>query len=423
MATSFPVPTSGTVGHLHEIARRFQALEYVHLPEDLEAAVSELSNIAEELQQSEAALRWKEQQLEEALEEAQAQRLRYQELFYFAPDGYVVTDTDALIQEANHAAMGLLRTSKRFLKDKPLPFFVAADWRPDFYARLGKLRRGRSVGHWETCLQSPNCEPTFVDLSVTPIVAEGDQLAGYRWILRDITRLKQAQQQAMQTERLATIGQTVAALAHESRNALQRSQAYLAILGIRLQGQQDNLDILNRIQHAQNDLQQLFEDLRIFAAPLKLDRHDCDLAEVWREAWDDLGSLRNGREASLREDIGAVDVHCQASAFHLKQVFRNILENALGATSGAAVIVIQCADATIDTHPALRIAVRDNGPGFPAERRDKVFEPFFTTKERGTGLGLPICKRIVEAHVGRIEIGQHEGPGAEIVITLPRKMA
>jgi signal transduction histidine kinase len=80
--------------------------------------------------------------------------------------------------------------------------------------------------------------------------------------------------------------------------------------------------------------------------------------------------------------------------------------------------VVCCARAAPADAPALRVSVRDNGPGLTAEQRRLIFEPFYTTKARGMGLGMAIAKRIVEAHGGRIEVGA--GPGAEIVLTLPR---
>jgi two-component system sensor kinase FixL len=74
----------------------------------------------------------------------------------------------------------------------------------------------------------------------------------------------------------------------------------------------------------------------------------------------------------------------------------------------------------IEHCPAVRVVVRDNGPGLTREQRERLFEPFFTTKSRGTGLGMAICKRIVDAHGGRIEVGSTNGTGAEIVLILPQ---
>jgi signal transduction histidine kinase len=230
--------------------------------------------------------------------------------------------------------------------------------------------------------------------------------------------LLEAQKKALQAERLAAIGQMVTGLAHESRNALQRADACAERLRWRLQDQPEALDLLARIRQAQDDLRRLFDDVREYAAPIRLEPEVCDLAEVWREAWADLAPLRLGREAELREETGGEPWRCVASPFHLKQVFRNLLDNALSAAGGPVRIVIRASAAELAGGQAVRVAVRDSGPGFSAEQRQRVFEPFYTTKVRGTGLGLAICKRIVEAHGGRIELGA-AGPGAEVVLTLP----
>ena len=122
----------------------------------------------------------------------------------------------------------------------------------------------------------------------------------------------------------------------------------------------------------------------------------------------------------LREESGGLDLRGAVDPSRLEQVFRNILENSLAACRDPVEITIRCTPAEIDGHPALRVAVRDHGPGLGPEQRQRLFEPFYTTKTKGTGLGLSIAKRIVEAHGGRIAVGEGGGPGAEILLTLPR---
>jgi PAS domain S-box-containing protein len=229
--------------------------------------------------------------------------------------------------------------------------------------------------------------------------------------------LREAQEKSLRAERLAAIGQMAAGLAHESRNALQRSQACLSVLAMRLQAQPEELELLTRMQRAQDDLHRLYEDVREYAAPVHLECRPCRLAALWRAAWDELAGQRTDQPAELGEDLGGVDWECLADPFQLKQVFRNLLENALAA--GSTRVDVRCSSAPLDGRPAVRIAVRDNGPGFSPEHRQRLFEPFHTTKVRGTGLGLAICKRVVEAHAGRIGLG--DGPGAEVVLLLPRK--
>ena len=237
---------------------------------------------------------------------------------------------------------------------------------------------------------------------------------------QDITFLQQAQERALQAERLAAIGEVVTGLAHESRNALQRSQACLEMLALAVRDRPEALDLINRIQKAQDHLHYLYEDVRSYAAPIKLDKVPCDLGAVWREAWTHLESAREGKQAVLREVIDGVDLRCVADPFRLEQVLYNILDNALAACPPPVVVEVRGAGVELRGQPAVRIAVRDNGPGIGPEQRPKIFDPFFTTKAKGTGLGMAIAKRIVEAHGGQITIGEVAGPGAVFLLTLPK---
>ncbi|HEY7156613.1 MAG TPA: ATP-binding protein [Gemmataceae bacterium] len=237
---------------------------------------------------------------------------------------------------------------------------------------------------------------------------------------QDITALKQAQERTLQAERLAAIGQMMAGLAHESGNALARSQACLEMLTMEVEDRPEAIDLIGRIQKAQNHLQQLYGEVRNYAAPLKLERQRQSLRSIWRQAWANLVDHWQGRTASLREECAGVDLHCLVDAFRLEQVFRNILENALAACSDPVEITVFCSAAWLEGQPALRIDVRDNGPGLSAEQRQRIFEPFFTTKTKGTGLGMAIAQRIIEAHGGQIRVGTPPDRGAEIQLLLPR---
>ena len=236
---------------------------------------------------------------------------------------------------------------------------------------------------------------------------------------QDITALKRAQERTLQAERLAAIGQMMTGLAHESGNALARSQACLEMLTLEVEDRPEALDLVSRIQKAQNHLQQLYAEVRNYAAPLKLERETLSVRSIWRQAWANLANHRQGRQATLREQCDRVDLTCVVDPFRLEQVFRNILENALAACPDPVEITVVCSAAELDDKPALRVAVRDNGPGLNAEQRQRIFEPFFTTKTKGTGLGMAIAQRILEAHGGQITVGDG-GSGAEIVLLLPR---
>jgi PAS domain S-box-containing protein len=245
--------------------------------------------------------------------------------------------------------------------------------------------------------------------------------AELEWRVEERTaELPRTQERALRAERLAAIGQTVAGLAHESRNALQAIHACSERLAWRLQGQAEALALVDEIQKAEEALRRLFDDVRDYAAPISLDRRPCDLAEVWRQAWAQAAALRPGRAAALEEQAGGLNLVCNGDPFRLAQVFRNAFDNSLAAAAGPVRVTVSCAVAELAGAPALRVAVRDNGPGLGPEQRQNLFEAFYTTKTKGTGLGMAIAKRIVDAHGGEIGIGEGAGPGAEIVITLPR---
>jgi signal transduction histidine kinase len=232
-------------------------------------------------------------------------------------------------------------------------------------------------------------------------------------------RLGEADQRA-QVERFAAIGQMAAVLAHEGRNALQQTMCNLEILASKLTDRPELLDLVGRARIAQEGLARLFEDLHSYAGSLTLQREVLHLCDVWREAWSDLDDLRQKKAGKLKERVQG-DV-LSADRFRMKQVFRNLFENALAACPAPACIEVHCTQATFsDGRPVIWVAVRDNGPGLSQEQRQRAFELFYTTKSNSTGLGLAITRRIVETHGGEISVDNGGNTGAGFVIVLPHE--
>src|SRR5262249_48338756 len=145
-------------------------------------------------------------------------------------------------------------------------------------------------------------DPTPIPVAVKVAVTRnhlGEALA-LRWLLRDIRAHLRAEESLRQAERLAAIGQMVTGLTHESRNALQRSQACLELLTLEVREQPSALDLISRIQKAQDHLHQLFEDVREYAASIRLERRPCNLPDIWREAWSHLQAAWRGGAVCLR---------------------------------------------------------------------------------------------------------------------------
>jgi len=252
----------------------------------------------------------------------------------------------------------------------------------------------------------------------TQVLDDVDGAAGILAVGQDATESRRATEQLVQSERLSAIGEAMTGLAHESRNALQRSQAFLELLSVEIAGQTEALRLVDRIQQAQNHLHQLYEEVRQYAVPVRLERHSYVLSELVGETWAYLEQARHGRQAELLVEEAARTLTADVDRFMLQQVFRNILENSLAACADPVTIFFKGHISSESGQKQLQLSLRDNGPGLNPDQRERIFDPFYTTKTRGTGLGMTLSKRIVEAHGGRIQAGP--GPGAEILIMLPR---
>lgn len=266
-----------------------------------------------------------------------------------------------------------------------------------------------------------------VDLAVSEVkIGERTIFAG---IMRDMTErqqteaeLRSAQQKLIQSERLAAIGQMMTGLAHESRNALQRSRACLDMLSLDLESAPEQQDLVRRSRSALVELQTLYEEVRNYAAPIQLERSRQNLQRLCNETWGNLvDQWRTMRVQLVLRNDPCPDVNCDRH--RIVQVIRNILENALSVAPNNSKIFLDCCMIRGESGPRVQVRIADQGSGLNEEQRARIFEPFYTTKTKGTGLGMAICQRIIEAHGGQIFVAESSSNedkiGAEIVFDLP----
>src|SRR5215208_4467816 len=161
---------------------------------DLLAAVEELRVADEEL-------RAQNDELAASRDLIERERQRYYELFDFAPDAYIVTDTRGVIREANLAASQLLGVPTQFLVGKPLPTFFDDVARKSYRHQLDRLCGAERFDDWEICLLPRHASPTAVSVSLGQIAGTDKRVAGYRWLLRDITKRKHAEREVLELNR------------------------------------------------------------------------------------------------------------------------------------------------------------------------------------------------------------------------------
>ena len=184
----------GTVTVWHDATERERLLAQTkEYTEQLKTANEQLREQSEELEVTMEELSAQNDELRAARQQVEVERQRYQELFEFAPGGYLVTDPHGTIREANRAAAEMFNMRADRLMDKPLTVFVAEPEHQALYAQLTQLQQAQETAQWEMALQPRERAPLPAQVDVAPMRDAQGQLTGLRWLLRDITERKQAE--------------------------------------------------------------------------------------------------------------------------------------------------------------------------------------------------------------------------------------
>ncbi len=360
-----------------------------------------------------------EQRVEERTGKLHQAHKRIGDLLETSPDAMVIVNRQGRIVRVNAQTERMFGFQRMELMGQPVEILIPARYRFPHQSHRDNFFTNpaiRPMGVGQDLLAFRKDGQEFpVEISLNPLATEEGPLVCAA--IRDISLRIEIEKRLRQSERLAAIGEMITGLAHESRNALQRTHACLELLILKVEQRPELLALVQDIQKAQDYLVHMYEEVRSYAAPMKLRREKLNLNEVLQETWAHLEAERKGRTATLVKEPCPSIRDFRADPLALNQVFRNILENSLSVCVDPVILQVQWTEKLISGQVYVEITFRDNGPGFAPAIKDKVFEPFFTTKTRGTGLGLAIAKRIVEAHGGRIEIGRSGHPGAEIVLT------
>ena len=254
----------------------------------------------------------------------------------------------------------------------------------------------------------------WVEVTRTPLLDGSGEPNGSSFVLRDVTERREAFEKMVFAERMSAVGNMAAALAHEIGTPLGviASNAEMLQLDCESEDTREDLEVILRETER---IHGLVRQLLNFSRPEALDLDEVDVAEVVqrvhrlvRHASDKQGTAL---EVDVAEDLPVV----QGDADQLEQVVLNLVMNALQSLGTGGRIELSARP----TEGGVAIDVEDDGPGIEAMTMPHIFHPFFTTKSNGTGLGLAVCKRIVEQHEGRIRAHSEEGKGAAFSVWLP----
>ena len=253
----------------------------------------------------------------------------------------------------------------------------------------------------------------WVDTTIVPFLDERGKPYQYMAIRYEITDRKRSEERLREQEALARLGQMAAVVAHEVKNPIAGIRGALQVIGSRMAADARDKPIIGEIIARLDALNRIVQDLLVFARPRELRAEPTDLQSLVLTTVDHL--KRDPALHALAIDVSGQAGVVNVDAEQLQLAVQNVLMNAAQAMNGAGAIHVAIArDGGLWT-----ISVADTGPGMPSDVRAKVFEPFFTTRSRGTGLGLPIARRVVEAHGGTIAVDAAPGGGTVVSITLP----
>ena len=253
--------------------------------------------------------------------------------------------------------------------------------------------------------------PAAISFSVSTVA---DKLF-FTALVRDLTEQRILEEQLSRCERLASLGQVVAEITHEIKNPLMLIGGFARQLKKTISGEKEKEKLaiiageVERLEHLLFELRDLYLPFSLSVSPIKI--NDV-LREVYEMAKEDCGS----REISISLKIDEQAKLVEGDEEKLKQVLLNLVKNAIEALEKGGNLTIE--SRLQGEEIAIRIA--DDGPGIAKDDQDKIFAPFYTTKKKGSGLGLNICRRIIDEHKGcSFDLVSEMGKGAAFTITLP----
>jgi PAS domain S-box-containing protein len=350
-------------------------------------------------------------EIEDALRKSE-ERLR--SIVESAVDGIIVIDDRGTIQAFNPSAERLFGYRLNEVLGRNVSMLMP---NPDRDRHDGYIHRYLTTGQQkiigigrEVTGLRKNGTTFPVHLSVGEMNNEGKR--SFTGILHDLTDRVALENRLAEQKSLAKLGEMAAVVAHEVKNPIAGIRGALQVITSRMPGEQRDRAVLVDIITRLDALNRIVQDMLMFARPRALRKEPIALGALLS----DTAALieRDPTMSTLKIAVnGTADIAGDREM--LQVVFQNILMNAAQAMDGAGRIAVSITH----TDGYCRVAIADQGPGMPEDVRAKAFDAFFTTKHRGTGLGLPIARRVVEAHGGAIRIDLPPEGGTTISVELP----
>jgi PAS domain S-box-containing protein len=320
-------------------------------------------------------------------------------------DAIVSKDLNGIVTSWNSAAEKIFGYTAEEMVGSPILKIIPPELHKDETRILRTIASGERIDHFETVRMTKDGQRIEVSLTVSPVKDVSGQIVGAAKIARDITQRKKTERSLHTAERLASVGRLAATVAHEINNPLE-ALTNLIYLARHSEDPKDGAAYLAQAEEELGRIAQLTRQTLGFyretkeISPIRVGALVASLLPVF-------SSRAKNKGVELTSEVSG-DPEIRAVPGEIRQLIANLISNSIDAVSGSGKIRVRVSDA-VDwkqrQRKGVRLTVADSGAGIEKELRSQLFEPFFTTKkEVGTGLGLWVCKSIVEQHRGSIRV-------------------
>jgi len=380
------------------------AIENAYLIRDLETAKNQIKEYADHL----------ELKVEERTRELRKSEEKLRSIFAVSPDAVTVTDLNGKIIECNQATLDIhgYYSREELVGKKGLELIAKKDI-PKAMESLKKVLKEGSMKNIEYACLTKDGREFPVEVSASVIRDASGTPTSLVVVIKDITERKQMEQQLLKSERLAAIGEVAAMVGHDLRNPLTGISGAAYYLKMKL-GAQMNKKTREMLELIQKDIEhsnKIINDLLDFSKDIRLVRTKTNVKSIVEETLAKMKIPNKVKILNLTKRIPEILVDLG----QMNRVFENIIKNAIEAMPRGGRLEIKSGR----VNNSLKITFRDTGEGITKENMGKLGNPLFSTKAKGVGMGLAICKRLIEAHDGSISVKSKEKVGTCVTVTVP----
>ncbi len=273
----------------------------------------------------------------------------------------------------------------------------------------------------EIILEEKGLKKKILDLNSSFLTDESGEITGLVAVIRDVTEIKDLNEEVARHKRLAALGKLSAGIAHEIRNPLSSIRGLAQFVYNSFSKTDERKEDLNTIIQEVDRLNKLVVQVLDFAKLKKPNLTPFSLNDLIRKIVElfklEIKDKQIKFDLELSPDISQI----QADEDQVRQITMNVIINAIQAIPKKGEIKIKTESALLKGEPAIKLIIEDSGIGITEKDFSQIFDPFFSTKDKGSGLGLSIVYKLVEGHQGEIKVESKEGKGTKFVIFLPQK--